>query len=63
MIDSNNKIGKISDEDMESSFSNFSCMFLNPNIFFNLNYNIFNLLDMRNLPEQVKKDSVTKIFF
>ena len=32
------------------SFSNFSCMFLNPN-----NYNCSNLLDMRNLQEQVKK--------
>ena len=36
-------------------FSNFSCMFLNPDIFFNLNYNCSNLLDLRNLWEQVKK--------
>ena len=37
-------------------FSNFSCMFLNPNIFFsNLNSNCSNLLAMRNLQEQVKK--------
>ena len=37
-------------------FSNFSCMFLNPNIFFsNLNSNCSNLSDMRNLQEQVKK--------
>ena len=32
-------------------FSNFSCMFLNPN----MNYNCSNLLDTRNLKEQVKK--------
>ena len=38
-------------------FSNFSCMFLNPNVVvFNLNYNCSNLLDMRNLQEQVKKN-------
>ena len=36
-------------------FSNFSCMFLNPNNFSNLNYNCSNHLDMRNLQEQVKK--------
>jgi len=37
-------------------FSNFSCMFLNPNSFFsNLNSNWYNFLDMRNLQEQVKK--------
>ena len=36
-------------------FSNFSCMFLNPNIFSNLNSNCSNLLDLRNLQEQVKK--------
>ena len=41
---------------MEIAFSNFSCMFLNPNIFFsNLNANCSNLLDMRNLQENVKK--------
>ena len=34
----------------------FSCMFLNPNIFFsNLNSNCSNLSDMTNLQEQVKK--------
>ena len=33
------------------TFSNFSCMFLNPN----LNSNCSNLLDLRNLQEQVKK--------
>ena len=37
------------------SFSNFSCMFLNPNIFSNLNLNYSNLTDLRNLQEQVKK--------
>ena len=35
-------------------FSNFSCMFLNPFFFSNLNYNCSNLLDIRNLQEQVK---------
>ena len=35
-------------------------MFLNPNFFSNLNSNCSNLLDMRNLQEQVKKHSVTK---
>ena len=36
-------------------FSNFSCMFLNPNNFFNMNSNCSNLLDLRNKQEQVKK--------
>ena len=37
-------------------FSNFSCMFLNLDIFFsNLICNCSNLLDLRNLQEQVKK--------
>ena len=36
-------------------FSNFSCMFLNTNNFSNMNSNCSNLLDMRNLQEQVKK--------
>ena len=36
-------------------FSNFTCMFLNPNNFSNFNSNCSNLLDMRNLLEQVKK--------
>ena len=35
---------------IEINFSNFSCMFLNPNNFFQ-----FELLDLRNLQEQVKK--------
>ena len=36
--------------------SNFSCMFLNPNDFFSIkNYTCSNLLDMRNLQEEVKK--------
>ena len=36
--------------------SNISCMFLNPNIFLsNLNSNCSDLLDLRNLQEQVKK--------
>ena len=36
-------------------YLNFSCMFLNPNIFSSLNSNCSNLLDVRNLQEQVKK--------
>ena len=44
-----------------SLFSN--CMFLNPNNIFNMNSNCFNLLDMRNLQEQVKKHSVTNNCF
>ena len=36
-------------------FLNFSCMFLNPNNFFQLNSNYSNLIDMRYLQEQVKK--------
>ena len=35
--------------------SNFSCMFLNPNIFSNLNTSCSNLSYLRNLQEQVKK--------
>ena len=35
----------------EGTFSNFPCMFLNPN---NLNSKCSNLLDLRNLQEQVK---------
>ena len=37
---------------MKAFFSNFSYMFLNPN---NMNSNCSNLLDLRNLQEQVKK--------
>ena len=43
---------------LKNKFSNFSCMFLNPSIFFNLNTNcsnLTNLLDMRNLQEQAEK--------
>ena len=36
-------------------FSNFSCMFLNPNNFSNLNFDCLNLLYLKNLLEQVKK--------
>ena len=36
-------------------FSNFSCMFLNPIFFSNLNSNCSNLLDVWNLQEQGKK--------
>ena len=42
-------------EDAGQVFSNFSCMFLNPKIFSNLNSNCSNSLDRRNLQEQVKK--------
>ena len=41
-------------------FSNFSCMFLNPNIFFQFEFNCSNLLDMRNLKNKLKKQSVAK---
>ena len=37
------------------AFSNFSCMFLNPNIFSNWNSYCCNLSYLRNLQEQVKK--------
>ena len=37
------------------AFFNFSCMFLNPNIFSNLNYISSNSFDERNVQEQVKK--------
>ena len=36
-------------------FSNFSCRFLNLKYFSNLNVNCYNVLDLRNLQEQVKK--------
>ena len=47
-----NKIGNLCPS---IDFSNFSCMFLNPNIFFNFNYNCSHLKDMRNLQEQFQK--------
>ena len=37
------------------AISNFSCMFLNPIFFSDLNYNCSNSLYMRNLQEEVKK--------
>ena len=40
---------------LEEKFSNFSCRFLSPIIFFNLNLNYSNLLHLRNLQEQVEK--------
>ena len=36
-------------------YSNFSCRFLNPNCFFQLNSNCFNVSDMRDLQEQVER--------
>ena len=51
---------KIRECDSKNSFSSFFCMFLNPNIFSNLKYNCSNLLDIRNLQEQVKNHSVIK---
>ena len=48
---------------MIQSFSNFSCMFLIPIIFSHLNHNCSNLLDMRNLQEQVKKHSEYQALF
>ena len=43
--------------------SNFSCMFLNPNIFSNLNFDCSDLLDMRKLQEQVEKAFCYQKFF
>ena len=40
---------------LSTLLSNFSCMFLNHIFFFNLSYNCSNLLEKRNLQEQVKK--------
>ena len=54
---------KIAGKRRVSQFSNFSCMFLNPNIFSNMNSNCSNLLDMRNLQEQVRKAFCDQIFF
>ena len=45
------------------AFSNFSCLFLNPNHFFNLNSNCSNLLDTRNLQKQVTKAFWYQNFF
>ena len=45
----------------KNSFSNFSNMFLNPNIFSNLNSNCSNILYLRNVQEKVKNCSVSKI--
>ena len=39
----------------EHPFSKFSCMFLNPNIFFQIEFYCPNFLDMRNVQEYVKK--------
>ena len=44
-------------------FSNFSCMFLSSNIFSNFNSNCFNLLNLRNLQEQVKRAFCYQNFF
>ena len=41
--------------DVVKYFSNFFCMFLNPNFFPNLNSNCSNLSYLRNLQEQVEK--------
>ena len=44
-----------------SFLTNFSWMFVNPNIFSNLNYNCSNLWDLRNLQEEVKKSILLKL--
>ena len=46
----------------ELIFSNFSCMFLNPNIFSDLNSNCYNSLDLRNLQEYVKNILFQKVW-
>ena len=51
---------RVSSLNIEKKISDFSCMFLNPNSFFQFDSNCSNLLDLRNLQEQVKKHSVTK---
>ena len=44
-----------------NTFSTFSSMFLNPDSFSNLNFYCSNLLDIRNLQEQVKKNMLPEI--
>ena len=46
---------EIASDEREMTFSSFSCMFLNPNNFSNLNSNCSDLLDLTNIQEQVKK--------
>ena len=44
-------------------FSNFSCMFLNPNHYFQFELQVFiNLLDLKNLQEQVDAFCYGKLF-
>ena len=50
-------------EQREKVFLKFSYMFLNPNIFSNLYSNCSEILDMRNLKEQVKKVFCYQNFF
>ena len=40
---------------LENTFSNFSCMFLNPNNSFQFEFLLSDVLDMKNFQEQVKK--------
>ena len=49
--------------DNKKYFSNFSCMFLNPNIFSNLNSNCSHFIDLRNLQEQGKKICYQTLFW
>ena len=51
----NSKLEVIYFHEISFNFPNFSCMFLNPNFFSNLNSNCSNLLDMKNFQKQVKK--------
>ena len=47
----------------KQTFSNFFCMFLNPQKISNLNSNCSNLLDLRNLQEQFKNAFCYQNFF
>ena len=59
--DKNSNLKQIGTNLGKKPFFDFSCVFLNPNNFFQFESpNCSNLSDMRNLQEQVKKHSVTK---
>ena len=52
---------KISQNIWRNIFSNISCRFQSPNRFSNLYYNYSNVQDLKNILEQVKNHSVSKI--
>ena len=57
IVFSNNAVKRIQASPLSQKcpFLNFSCMFLNPNNFLQFESNCSNLLDLRNLQEEVKK--------